>query len=128
MQDADIFFIPAWYRTDCFSACHFKKLESHRPHTFFVILREEKKVALSYFPPDLSMNRNLRVGVLRTAEGMISRFMIFDNNELSGRRRRSGHFHKTNSGFLGGFFALIWKEKLKKFIVWPRVFQSVLVR
>lgn len=27
-------FIPAWYCTDCFFACHLRSLTSHRPHTF----------------------------------------------------------------------------------------------
>lgn len=37
MQDTDIFFIPAWYCTDCFSACHLRSL-SPTDRTLFLSL------------------------------------------------------------------------------------------
>lgn len=89
------FLIPAWYCTDCFSACHWKSLNP-TDHSLSDVLWD--KNAHSYFPPDLwAWIETQRVGVLRTAEGMISSFMIFDNNGLSWRRRRRRHIYKTNA-------------------------------
>lgn len=124
MQDADIFFYSCMVLYRLLLCMSLKKLESHRPHTFLSLWGEKKEVFIVFSPLTLSMNANLRVRVVRTAEGMMNWFMIFDNNELSWRRKRSGFLYLKQPGFvfLSFFFCLHldWKA-LENYCLAPSV-------
>lgn len=91
MQDADIvFFPPAWYRPDCFSACH-----SRVPHLFFFL--SPRGVGESPRSPEHAQKVERA-----TLRGGRHDRRVFVNNELTWRRRRRGH------SFV---LAFIWGEK-----------------
>lgn len=104
-------YISAWYCTDCFSACHFNKLESHRT--------VNQKAYSRFFPLTSSMNMNRRSLSFEGCRRHVW-IMTLDYNELSWRTKWNPRFLQNQLSFI------LWKRSCSRWCTCALIWWDIL--